>query len=161
ASLFVIITPQMFFFDREHILMVMTFPYVLRFMPSLARVTLPNGLRVCVGLAAALGFCIKPHSVILFAFVQAMFLLRERSLTILWSLENLIIYCGAALYFFCIWQFAPQYVHVILPAALATYAAFNRGGSSLMGLPPAILCFCLTFADFRPRYSSPYRRDIY
>jgi hypothetical protein len=159
--LFIFLTPQNYFFDREHIMLVFTFPYVLRFMPSLARQNIPRPLKICIGLLAVIGFCIKPHTIILFVSVQLLYLFRQRSITILWSIENVIIYISAAVYFGGIWYFTPEYITIILPMALATYTEFGRSGSSLLCLPPALFCAGLTFADFRLRYTSPYRQDIY
>jgi len=161
AFIFIFLTPQSYFFDREHILLVMTFPYVLRFMPSLASQRLTLSTSSAVGLLAAFGFCIKPHSAILFIAVQLLFILRERSFSVLWSLENRIIAAAALGYFVCVWHFTPEYIFVILPMALETYSAFGRSGSSLLDLPPILLCAGLTFADFRFRFTSPYRSDIY
>lgn len=161
AALFVFLTPQSTFFDREHILLIFTFPYVLRHMPGLAGKTLPLWLRLAVGVFSTVGFCIKPHALLLFAAVQLLSMLREKSAAILWSAENIIIYAALLLYLLCVWHFAPDYVHVILPMATETYSSYGVSGSSLLYLPPVLLCACLTFSEFRPRHTSPWRRDIY
>ncbi len=161
AALFIFLTPQSAFFDREHILLVFTFPYVLRFMPSLAGKPLPLRLRVAIGVFSAPGFCIKPHALILLAAVQLLYILREKSWAILWSVENGIIYVAIIFYLWCVMTFAPEYVHVVLPMALETYSSYGVTGSSLLYLPSILLCACLTFSEFRLRYTSPWRRDIY
>jgi hypothetical protein len=56
---FRIATP--FFADREHIFLVLTFPYLLRWMPSLSNARIPMRLRLMTGALAAIGFLIKPH----------------------------------------------------------------------------------------------------
>lgn len=160
ACIFVFLTSPAVFFDRDHILLMLTFPYMLRFMPSLARQSLPWTLRLATGALAALGFCIKPHGALIFAVLQLLYLLRERKAAILWSIENIIIFCAATVYLFCVWHFVPEYVHAIFPMALKTYSAYSREGSALLYLPLAFFSAGLTFAEFRLRHATPYRRDI-
>ncbi len=161
ACVFVFFTSTSVFFDRDYILLLFTFPYALRFMPSLARQNIPLRLRCAIGLCAALGFCIKPHAAVIFIALQLLFVLREKSYAILWSVENRIVMLAMVGYFFCVWHFTPEYIHTILPMALLTYSAYSRGGSNLMYLPLAFFSMGLTFADFRLRYTTPYRRDIF
>src|SRR5262249_27375442 len=115
-----------YFFDRDHIMFALAFPYMLRFMPSLARKRLSPGLRCTVALLAALGFCMKPHALIVFAALQLLFILRERSGAILWSPENLAVYGGWAIYLLCVRHFAPDYLRVVLPMAAEAYSGFSR-----------------------------------
>lgn len=159
--LFVFFTPANYFFDREHILLVCVFPYLLRFMPGLVGQNVPVRLRVAVVLLAALGFCIKPYTVIVFAALQLLVILRERSAAILWSLENGILYAAGAAYLFCVWRFAPEYIHDVLPMALATYWAFSRRSISVFYCISAFIMAGVTLADIRLRDASPYRRDFF
>jgi len=161
AYVFVFFVPPSFFFDREHIFLVLTFPYMLRFMPSLARQPISLRLRLVIGGLAAVGFCMKPHTIILFAAIEGFYLMRERSPGILWSIENGVIYTGTLLYLFCIWHLTPGYVDVVLPILLLTYAACGRQAMGLVYSFIAMLFASLTFVDFRPRYVTPYRKDVY
>lgn len=150
-----------YFFDREHIFLVLSFPYLLRFMPSLSEERYPLGMRVGIGLAAAIGFCIKPYCLILPAVVALLYVIRRRSLAIVFCVENLVIYLFTGLYLACIYLYTPEYIHIIVPMALATYGAANSRLAGLFFLAICLLIFAVTFVDFRPRYTSPYRRDIY
>jgi len=139
----------------------MVFPYLLRFMPSLARRDISPRLRLLIGCMAAAGFCIKPHTAIVFAALQLLYVYRERSFSIVWSAENIIISTAAAAYLAAIYYFTPNYVHIVLPMALATYSAFSR---RTLGVFYGILAFVtagISFADFRPRFDTPYRRDVF
>ena len=160
ALLFVAFTPPNYFFDREHMLLVLTLPYLLRFMPEIAPQKLPLRLRLLISLLAAVGFCIKPYTLILFACVQLIVMLRERSVRILFCLENAVIYAAAALYLCCIWHFTPEYITQVLPMALVTYGAFSRRLIGIFYLIYAFITAGLIFADFRLRDRSPYRSDI-
>jgi hypothetical protein len=152
---------QVYFFDRDHVFFVLTFPYMLRFMPTLARQQLPFGLRLAIALLAAAGFCVKPFTLIVFAVLQLLAIIRERSFAILWSPENLIIYAAGAVYMLCVLQFAPEYVNVVMPMAYETYSGFSRKINGLLFLTFGFITAGLTFADFRPRFVTPYRREVY
>ncbi len=161
AYTLVFFSTQIYFFDRDHVFFVLVFPYLLRFMPSLAGQTIPLRLRITIGVLAGIGFCIKPHTAVVFAIVQLWGLFGQRSRTMLWSMENYIIAAIAAIYLFCVWRFAPDYLTTVLPMAMATYSGFNRKINAYLFIALALVSAGLTFADFRPRHTTPYRRDVY
>jgi hypothetical protein len=159
--LFIIRIAPSAFGDREHLFLVLTFPYLLRWMPSLSHIRFSVRLRVLIGAMAAIGFCIKPHFFLLFAGIQLMCLPRKDLPCILNSIENRIIYGIGVLYLLCIALFTPEYFTVVLPMAFLTYSALAAAGSSILFNLSIIVTLVLTFAMFRLRYASPYRRDIY
>jgi len=159
--IFVVWSNPIYFFDREHIIMVMIFPYLVRWMPSVARQPHSLRLHILTGCMAAIGFCLKPHAAIIFAGVQLLVMLRERSLRILWSMENLITYAAGMFYLLLVATLTPEYFHTVIPMALATYSACADSKGWIFFLALAFLLAGLTFADFRLRYTSPYRKDIF
>lgn len=160
VSVFITFPHSMYFLDREHLFFLLTFPYVLRFMPSLGNAPIPQRLRIIIGLIAGIGLCIKPQCLILFVAIQALVFLRTRSLAILAATENKIIYAILALYVISIWLLTPEYITTVMPMALATYSASNRWFMGALYFASILLSFGMTFADFRWRESSPYRKDI-
>ncbi len=147
------------FFDREHIFFAAILPYLLRWLPSLRAAMLPLWLRIVIGCLAGIGFCIKPHCLIVFAGIQAAYVWRERSLAILWGVENRVIYAVIALYLWIIWQFTPEYMSLALPMAWVTYSAINGGRAGIYN-STVLFTLILTFAMFRFRHTSVYRKDI-
>lgn len=160
SFMLIVWTNSHYFFDREHIFLVLTFPYILRFMPSLAGQPLPSRLRVLIGVMAAIGFCIKPHCALVFAGVQLLILYRTRSWRMLFCLENSIIYLVGLAYLAATAALAPEYFTLVLPMSLATYSAAADPMAMLVYGVIAILIFSLTCVDFRLRDQSPYRSDI-
>ena len=158
--MFVLLSTAIYFFDRDHVFYVLTFPYMLRFMPSLARQRLGLGLRVAVGLLGGLGFCMKPYTVVFFLALQLLVILREKSAAILWSIENALIYASGAFYLLCVWCFAHEYIAWIMPMAAQTYWAFSRREMAPFYAVLAFIMAGVVFVDFRFRDESPYRRDI-
>jgi hypothetical protein len=158
--LFIACNNPAYFAEREWIFFVLTFPYLLRWLPSSMGMRYPRGLKIVVGLMAGIGFCMKPHCMLVLAGIQLVYILRERRLAIIYSVENLIIYAVIILYLAFIWVFTPEYITVILPMAIATYSGYgNRtGGLSFLGM--ILFISSITFVDFRFRLTSPYRKNI-
>jgi hypothetical protein len=149
------------FFDREHIFLILTFPYLLRFMPSLARANVGNGLAMLIGVMAGVGFCIKPHCLIVFIAVQLICMLRTRKAYILFSLENGMIYAVACLYLWSVFRYTPEYIHTVLPMAMQTYLAAGMQINGLFFVAIMLTILGIAFADFRWRATSPYRSDLW
>ena len=145
----------------RHIFLMLVFPYLLRFMPTLAGAAFSARLKWVVGCMATIGFCIKPHCFIVFAAVQLLYMARTRSARILISPENILIYAIVSLYLAAIVVFLPDYIHVVMPMALATYSSFSMRINGIFFGVAALVILGVAFADFRWRLSSPYRRDIY
>ncbi len=158
---FIYFTNSAYFFDREHIFLVLVFPYLLRWLPSIMNAPIPRYLKIIMGIMAGIGFCIKPHCAIVFVGIQLIVLIRERSGAILLSIENSIIYLIGSAYIAAIWVFTPEYILVVLPMELVTYSAANRKIGGLTYFSITLFTFGVTFADFRLRYTSPYRKDIF
>jgi hypothetical protein len=161
ALIFIFYTTQSYFFDREHILIVLAFPYMLRFMPQLAERKIPLWLGITTGCMAAVGFCIKPHAMLIFAALQLFALVRTRSFKSLFNLENYIVAGFTALYMLSIFILTPEYFRVIVPMAYDTYYTFRNEGAGYAYLPPFFIGMGLIFVDFRPWHRTPYRRDVY
>lgn len=161
AYMFVVWTSAQYFFDREHIFYVLTFPYLMRWMPSVAGLPLSRRMRAVLGVLAGIGFCIKPNCAFVFIGVQALVIARTRRLTHLWSLENLLICAIAALYLLMVALYAPQYYTLVLPMALLTYSAAGDPTAWWFYVPAACVVAGISLADFRWRAHSPYRRDIH
>lgn len=160
AFIFMEYTRPNFFFDREHIFLVLVFPYILRYMPALANQSIPQYQRIIIGIVGGIGFCIKPYCLIVLAGLQLVYVLRERKTAIVYSLENCLIYGIIAAYLLLVWVHYPEYTRIVIPMALETYAALSGNAGKLFFFAVSLFLFAVTFADFRLRYASPYRQDI-
>lgn len=161
AFVWVVWTNPAFFGDREHLIIVTIFPYILRFMPSLAAQHFPRRVRMGIAIMGAFGLCIRPQVVLLFAAMQLLYLVQHKSLRILVSMENLVIYGVGMLYLLSVCLLTTDYFSVMLPMALATYAETNQGITSVLAYCTSAFMLAVTLVEFRLRHSSPYRRDIY
>ena len=124
-------TSPIYFLDREHLFLVLIFPYLIRFMPSLYRQPVALKLSIATGILAGIGFCIKPYCLVVWAGVQIFFMLSEKSLRMLRSIENIIIYGIGLIYVASVWLLYPEYFFVVVPMALITYSAARDPASVL------------------------------
>ncbi len=67
-----------YFADREHIFITLVLPYLLRFTPTLLAAGISPVLRIIVAAMAGVGFCIKPHCLLLFIAVNVYHICRSR-----------------------------------------------------------------------------------
>lgn len=160
VSIFITFQNPQYIFDREHLFLVLTFPYVLRFMPSMAHAKISIRTSILIGIMAALGSCFKPQCLVVFAGVNLFYLLRERSFAIIRSGENITFYLVVIMCIMLTGVFTPLYLTVVIPMALATYSACKSSLGGLVYFLSALLTFGVTFADYRLRHKSPYRSDI-
>lgn len=157
-SVLTLYTMPNYFGDREHVFLILVFPYILRWLPSLDKALLPLRIRIIIGVLAGLGFCMKPHCLILLFGLQLILILRKKP--VIMCLENRIIVIILLLYGLAVAMFTPEYLTVVMPMALATYGVINQWKQGLLYGAGALLVAGVSFADFRPRYTSPYRQDI-
>jgi hypothetical protein len=150
-----------FFADREHLILVLTFPYVMSRMPSVYPAPLSLRMRITIGCLAALGFCLKPHTVLIFAGLQLLVYLRERSLRFFFCIENTIIFTGFAFYMIAIWCFASDYFTQVIPALMVSYSSYNDGWRQrIYYIEKILLPLFFMMIGLRWRGDSPYRKDI-
>lgn len=160
AYIFVVWASPAHFGDREHLIMALVLPYIISKLPGISS-PLPRGLAMIAGLMAGIGFCIKPQSAVIFIVIQLLVLWRARSLGAVFALDTVLAVITGALYLLSVAVFTPEYFEVIVPMALKTYAASNRGDGIYFSMVGSVFMLAVTLCDFRLRYHSPYRRDIY
>ena len=161
AFVLIFFNQQFHFADREHLFFCLALPYFMRWLPSVSQSNIPIKIRVIIGVMAAIGFCIKPYFFIMFIFIQLSYFLLQRNLRILLSVENFIIYLFTSLYIASIWIFTPEYINIVLPMALETYSAASNKIMGIIFAAIDVLILAITLSEFRLRYNSPYRRDIF
>jgi hypothetical protein len=149
--------------DREFMMMALIFLYLLRFSPLLLTSTLPTHQRVLIGLLAGIGFCIKPHSIVLWLAVNAYSAITQRSWKVFFYLENVIVYAFATCFLLYVYVALPDYFNVILPLALKFYGYYVLDDKNLAFLVRILTCVVFTavaFADWRKSQSSLYANSV-
>lgn len=161
AMVFVAWFDSQSFMDREHIFFVLSFPYMLRMCPGLYAATPAQEHRVRAALLCGLGLCIKPHLLLIFLVIQAAVIISRRSLSVLFCLENIIIYFIGATYLVVVLTCYPAYFTLVLPMAAATYTGITDTVQKANFAFSTGFIFVLSFVHFRWTRKSPFRADIY
>lgn len=159
-TVFLLCSGVYYVFDRDHIFLILTFPYLMRFMPTLRAKRYPIGMRIAIGLAAGVGFCIKPHCFVMPVTVALLQIAQRQLSSMLLSVETITVAIFTALYIAITITWFPEYFHVILPMTLAAYDAASNQRSHLFYSVYSALVFLIVFGALKPRAVSPYREDI-
>jgi hypothetical protein len=137
-----LILPINQFGEREHIFLLMIMPYL--FLAAKPRET-NSLLRSFIGVLAAIGFSIKPHFIILFAFVEFYLMIQKKSL-ITWARpEALTIILFSVGYFISIFLLQPDYFNQVLPLAMQYYYPGSRTPFSFF-FSDSLFLFCISAA---------------
>ncbi|MFW0777679.1 MAG: hypothetical protein ACN2B6_08185 [Rickettsiales bacterium] len=112
------------FGQREHIFMILTFPYVVMLMGYMQGLPAARNIKILVGILAGIGFSIKPHFIVIFAFAELAWLLFHRSFSGMFRIESLLI--GAIIVFYHLWcaLYFPEYFE-LLPLFMDAYTGYK------------------------------------
>lgn len=149
------ILPVYAFGQREHLLMILIFPYLLNVALTLENKPLPARFQFCIGIMAGLGFALKPFFLVPLVLIEGMSYQRRlasRKTSLDASLRwhdmihpnTLAIFLVFICYLASIFIWQPEYLQIILPLTLKYY--FGHQSISLAELffeGRAIFCvFC-------------------
>ena len=144
AALVLTVSPAGQFGQREHFLMVLALPYLI--LAALGSTGAPRrppvalGVAVGVGVAAALGFALKPHYLSVPLALEVYLLAGHREVRRLFRPETLALAATGALYVASVIAFTPDYLTRIVPYALEVYnAAYRNPPSFVFGRVETIL----------------------
>ena len=111
------------FADRDHLMLILTAPWLVLCSPLAKREAVPYQARVIIAIMGAVGFAIKPYFYI-FYLATVIFtlcvrpwreLFRQRAQYTVWGF--------AFFYLVLIFSYFPQYLLTVLPVGLQTYSA--------------------------------------
>lgn len=127
-----LILPGYDYGQREHIMLILSMPYVVGAAIRAEGRTVPPGLAITVGALAGAGLALKPHFVAIPALVELWLLCRSRRPVLCFRPETLAIAGAAVVYLVAVWLFAPDYLFVIVPDALVGYGAYDQNWADIL-----------------------------
>lgn len=109
--------------QRDHLMLVLTMPYLLAFACRLQGRSLPlfKGGAILVGLMAALGYGLKPHFLLIPTLLEWYGLWKTGHLRLALRPENLTLLALLLVYLISIILFFPDYLSFIVPFSLRHY----------------------------------------
>ncbi len=145
--------PLIAYGQREHLMMILTLPYMFLMILVLQNKHLKPWVRFLIGMFAGLGFSIKPFFVIPFVFIEIYGCIKKRSFKALFRIESLTIVSIILLYVTSIVIWQPEYFTIILPYVFKYYFPFYTRSFEIIFLQPEVI-FCaatlVTYCVFYP-----------
>lgn len=168
AALVLTVCPADQFAQREHFLMILALPYLLlaalRVADPAAAHRLPIGVTAGIGAAAALGFALKPHYLLVPLALEAYRTALTRRPAAVLRPETLALAATGALYGASLPLFTPEYLDRILPYALEVYNTAYRNPLwiNLWRMETVLLPLaCLVHLATRPAQRAPVLTDVF
>ncbi len=107
------ILPGYQFGQREHFLMILVLPYLISAGVRLKGSDIPRGLAIVTAVLAGIGFCLKPHFVIVPMGIEILLLMRLGLKTTLRRPEPYAMMAVALAYLLAILTVSPNYISTI------------------------------------------------
>ena len=121
AALILSVCPADQFGQREHFLMVLALPYLTLVALRCARAQISGPLAVVAGIAAALGFALKPHYLLVPVALEVYRIVMTGRMRTVLRPETLTLAVTCTLYAASLALFTPDYLTLIVPYALEVY----------------------------------------
>lgn len=121
VGMILLILPLYEFGQREHLLVILTFPYFFSVVYRLQGHALKPAFAISIGLLAGLGFAIKPFFIIPLILVEMYYIFFNRQLRSCLRPETISILAIFFLYAAMLFVFHRDYLSIIAPFALRIY----------------------------------------
>lgn len=158
AASFLLILPYRDFGQREHLMLMGALPYAALTALRCRGGAVPRTAALAVGVAAGLGFALKPYFLAVPLLVEAATLMVLRRWTSILRPETLAIAAVVGCYGLFVLLFVPDYLAVVVPLAQAIYWSFDVPPASL--LIPAILPVIAIAMIWAMLWRSPQRLPV-
>lgn len=116
-----ILTTTIYFADREHLIILALFPFILCQYALTEKIPLSKILLYTVTFCGTIAVLIKPHYGLLPAVMLAHRAIKQKRLSIIFDLDFVFLAIGTLFYIATIFVLFPDYPYVILPDALDLY----------------------------------------
>ena len=132
AAIIVLFAPGYDFGQREHWMVLLTLPYVIARCRRADGATLSPAVAVMIGVAACLGFCIKPYYLLVPVALELWLLMRTRRSLIWIAPETMAMGIAGLAYLVAVIVYVPTYFSEALPNALLGYWSFKGALSTVL-----------------------------
>jgi hypothetical protein len=132
AALLVLFIPGYDFGQREHWMVLLTLPYIVARGCRLSNSPISPTTSAAIGLAACLGFSIKPYFLLVPVALEAWMLVRTRRPSLSISPETIAMATAGIVYGALTLTYARSYLEVEVPTALLGYWSYNSPMQEVM-----------------------------
>lgn len=127
AAFVLLIGPGYDFGQREHWMAILVLPYVLTRARRAEDAALHPAAAILIGIAAAIGVCLKPYFLLIPIALELWLLLRTRQWLIWLAPETWALAITGCAYGISLLFFAQTYLQQIVPEAIQSYWAYSNG----------------------------------
>ena len=140
AAVALALCPADNFGQREHIMVVLSLPYLLLAVRRARSLPCLQCLALATGAMAAFGFALKPHFMLIPFAVECYIILRTRTARRILRTETMALGALVLLYLAVIALFTPDYLTTIVPFGLAVYeGGFDSPLLAVLACPATLL----------------------
>ena len=118
--------PAAAFAEREHLAVILVIPFIFCLTLRCQQKSIPLSSAVFAGFLAAVGFGLKPHFLLAFAFMELYALLQTKTIKAWFNPECLTIYITLIAYFISIYILTPTYMQKIYPMVVNFYLNYEK-----------------------------------
>lgn len=129
AAIGLVIIPLGTFAQREHLMVLFAWPYVVLSISQTE--TLTRREQVIIGLYSSLGFALKPYFLAIPLLITISRMLSERRLKIAVSAQNVTIFGFCVFYVFLSYVLHPSYFTDVIPKTILVYDAYKSSLSAV------------------------------
>ena len=142
---FVFLIPAEFDFgQREHLMLILSLPYLLTIVARLQGNSLHWLFALGVGLCAGLGFAIKPYFLLIPTLVELYYIVKTKNLFAWVRIETITLLLFLISYLVLIFIYYPDYIHFVVPlSAPFYYAGFSQPWSIVIFTAPVLACYLM------------------
>ena len=120
------LAPRYDFGQREHILVLLILPYLFAAVRRLEARRLGTFEGVLVGIAAAIGFSLKPQDLVVVVAVEALLIYRTRDFRNLIRPELVTLALAGLFYCAAVWIITPEFITTVIPMDAKIYAHWQH-----------------------------------
>ena len=140
AAVALAVCPAGNFGQREHLMMVLSLPYMLLATRRARLLACNPWLAGAIGLMAALGFALKPHFLLIPFAAESYIALRTGTLRRILRAETIVLGLAVLVYLEAIAWFTPDYLTMIVPFGMAVYeGGFDSPLLTVLACPSTLL----------------------
>jgi hypothetical protein len=114
------------FGQREHILALLILPYLFAAARRLEARGLSTFESILVGIAAAIGFSLKPQYLVVAVVVEVLLIYRRRDFRNLIRPELVTLVLAGSIYCAAIWIVTPDYIKAVIPMDVKVYVHWHH-----------------------------------
>ena len=157
-AILLLFVPAGDFAQREHLQVLLFLPWLFLRLVRSANVAIPPFEAVITGTIAAIGICLKPHSLVAPIFVELAILILSRNPRLVIAPENLAAVGFAALYVVVLGVAVPEFFSGMIGLGLRAYVPFYGFGSGIIFLGSTLsLALAIAASALLPLVRGPSR----